>query len=97
MPLSGGAPRALWDFSSPKDAAGKRPSSWALPLAPLDPPWVAAHLGDKVYSRRAGGDWSIAVSDVPRLEHLAVEALRNNIVITWSDPSFGVRYQTLPR
>jgi len=96
LPLSGGSARPTWDFSPPKTAAGKRPTLWAIPRAPLDPPMAAAQVGDKICTRRAGGEWSVAVDSGPQVEHLSLEALRDgSVVIVWSDPRFGIRYHTL--
>jgi hypothetical protein len=94
---AGAARPAAWDFFPPKDAGAKHPTAWAIPHALVEPPLVVAHAGDKIYRRRAGGDWSAVVSNVSRVEHLTVEAFRGGrMVAVWVDPGFGVRYQTLP-
>lgn len=97
LPLAGGAARSAWDFSAPKNTGGKRPTAWAIPRTPLDPPMVATHVGDKIYVRRVGGDWTVVVDGVPHVEHLALEAFREgHVVAVWSDPDFGIRYHAVP-
>ena len=41
---------------------------------------VATHVGDKLYVRRVGGDWTVVVDGVPHVEHLAIEAFREGHV-----------------
>jgi len=97
LPLAGGRARANWDFLAPKNTGGKRPTAWALPRIPLDPPMVATHIGDKIYVRRGGGQWSVVVDGVPHVENLSLEAFEEgNVVAVWSDPSFGIRYHAVP-
>jgi hypothetical protein len=97
LPLAGGAAGTTWDFSPPKNTGGKRPTAWAIPRTPLEPRMAATHVGDKIYVRRAGGDWAVVVDGVPHVEHLALEALREGgVVAVWSDPAFGIRYQAVP-
>ena len=97
FPLAGGTARAAWNFSAPKNTNGKRPTTWAIPRTPLDPPMVVTHVGDKIYVRRVGGDWSVVVDGVPHVEHLAIEAFREGqVVAVWSDPAFGIRYHAIP-
>jgi len=97
LPLAGGATRANWDFFAPKNTGGKRPTAWAIPRLPLVPPMVATHVGDKIYVRRVGGEWSVVVDGVPHVEHLSIEAFgEGNVIAVWSDPAFGIRYHVIP-
>jgi hypothetical protein len=97
LPLAGGAASAGWDFSPPKNSDGKRPTTWAIPRTPLDPPMAATHVSDKIYVRRAGGDWAVVIEGVPHVEHLALESFgEGRVVAVWSDPAFGIRYQPVP-
>jgi len=97
VPLAGGAPRGPWDFSAPKNAGGKRPTDWVLPRMPLSTPMAATHVGDKIYVRRAGGEWSVVVEDAAHVEHLSLEAFgEGDVVAVWSDPGFGIRYHAVP-
>jgi hypothetical protein len=89
--------RAGWDFSTPKNTGGKRSTAWAIPRRPLNPPMAATHVGDKIYVRRAGGDWTVVVDSVRHVEHLSLEAFREgHVVAVWSDPAFGIRYHAVP-
>jgi hypothetical protein len=68
-----------------------------MPRMPLDPPMVATHVGDKIYVRRGGGEWTVVVDGVPHVEHLSLEAFEEgNVVAVWFDPSFGIRYHAVP-
>jgi hypothetical protein len=92
LPLAGGATSAAWHFSPPR---GEKPATaWAIPRTPLNPPMVAMHAGEKIYLRRAGGEWTVVSDGVPHLDHLAIEAFsEGRVVAVWSDPTFGIRYQ----
>jgi hypothetical protein len=97
VPLADGTPRGPWDFSSPKNTGDKRPTDWVLPRTLLPTPMAATHVGNKIYLRRAGGEWSVVVDDVAHVEHLALEAFgEGDVVAVWFDPSFGIRYHEAP-
>jgi hypothetical protein len=97
LPLGGGPVRASWDFSPPAAPDPKRPTLWALPPAPLTPPLVVARAGDKIFARRAGGEWKVLATGAAQADQLRLAASPEaGAVAIWSDPTVGLRYLAIP-